>query len=190
LVIYNTNLETKKREGRASMEKWEYKTFQTDMKKNTDIGNFTMLLNQQGGLGWELVSCFTHSNTGEIISVFKRKTGGSPADFEEKSYDTHEKRPASGKRFRSAGEDSSTYGGPKFGGPKSGGKTRTYGDKQGGYGKSGVMKGKETGSKGKGPGFKERGAGFAGKDSGYRGKESGFTGKGSGNPRKRSGAGK
>lgn len=173
------------------MEKWEYKTIQIDPKKNPDTANMSMVFNQQGSLGWELVSCFTLSSTGEIVAVFKRKAG-SPAEFEEKPHGSRGKKFASqergsapGKRFRYDGEQTPAFGESSFGE-----KPRSYGDKPRTYGKGTGYKEKGTGYKAKASGPKEKNSGYAGKFFGDSGKESGFTGKSAGHSRKGSGTAK
>lgn len=63
------------------MEFWEYKTAQFEAKGFMggilDIQSFETQLNDFGGEGWELVSCFdTNMSQGQsryVIAVFKRK---------------------------------------------------------------------------------------------------------------------
>lgn len=138
------------------MEKWEYKIIKADPRADgtLDTGNFNMVLNQQGSVGWELVSCFTSADTGEVIAVLKRKINSGLAAQADRSSDNRERGSAfSGKKFRPGGEDSRTYGD----------KPRTYG---------------------KGSGYKENGSRYTGKDSSYAGKDSGYAGKSSGYTRK------
>ncbi len=138
------------------MEKWEYKIIKADPRADgtLDTGNFNMVLNQQGSVGWELVSCFTSADAGEVIAVLKRKINSGSAAQADQSSDNRERGSAfSGKKFRPGGEDSRTYGD----------KPRTYG---------------------KGSGYKENGSRYTGKDSSYAGKDSGYAGKSSGYTRK------
>jgi hypothetical protein len=157
------------------MEKWEYKTIQTDPRADgtLETGNFNMMLNQQGNNGWELVSCFTSADAGEVITVFKRKAGGSSTSFEDKPSGARTRSSAySGKKFHSRGEEFPAWGE----------KPRSYGDKPRAYGKN-------TAYKEKGAGSKEKGPGYAGKEFGYPGKNSGYDGKSAGS-RKGPGSGK
>lgn len=156
------------------MEKWEYKTIKSDSKteKNPDTSNFTMVLNQQGSVGWELVSCFTLAGTGEIMAVFKRKINTGSAASEDKPFNARERGGSgfSGKKFHPRGEESSSFGD----------KPRTYGDKPRTYGDKPRTYGKSAGYKGKSSGYKEKDSSYAGKDSGFSGKSSGRSGKGPG----------
>jgi hypothetical protein len=162
------------------VEKWEYKTIKVDPKGLADgaldTGNFNMVINQLGSVGWELVSCFTTSqsqlNTKEVVTVFKRKINGGSADTEDKSPDTRGRgRAYTEKRFRTSGEETRTYEE----------KPRTYGEKPRTFGKSSGYKEKGSGYSGKGSGYSGKGPGRSGKSSGYSGKGSGYSGKGTKN---------
>lgn len=139
------------------MEKWEYKTVNTE---TPDINNFNMVLNQLGNVGWELVSCFTSNqeqgNIRSFIAVLKRRINSSFTDRPD--------RPIN-------------YQGKNFGNSDKGA-PRAYG-KSGGFNENRTdFPRKNSGYSGQG--YKGKSSGFKGKTSGYKGNNAGNEGKGSG----------
>lgn len=147
------------------MEKWEYKAINVESKGSgdgtSDINNFTMVINQLGSVGWELVSCLTtnqeQGNTQAIFAILKRKISSrenadQPSNTPERPHAYPEKGP------------------------------RTYGDKPRTFGKSPAY-GENRGPRPSKPpysGDKRTSSGFKGKSSGgYKGKGPGNAGKGS-----------